>query len=94
MTMAFDFSGITTRQQELLTFHGWHSRSGRAQPSLRTLRKLLERELLIERVTRWGYLEVREYLVPPAVHIAWCEYCAGKSGDGKGRRYGKAVEAT
>jgi len=76
--MAFDFSNLTFRQKELLTFHGWHSRCGRPQPTPETVRKLKERGLVRE-LRVGGAMTWLEYEVPLAVHIAWCEACSCKT---------------
>lgn len=78
--MSYDFSKLTGRQQELLTFGGWMPGSGMTQPGPRTVAKLLERGLLVEHeqrnTTGQFSFTVKTYSVPTPVHIAWCEYCA------------------
>jgi hypothetical protein len=78
MPVDYDFSGLTPRQQELLTFEGWtvFDAPTRVQPAKRTVRKLIEQGLLKEtRRYRMG-LWITEYFVPLGVHMAWCSHCA------------------
>lgn len=89
--MSYDFSGLTNAQHALLTFQGWQvgqanpDRSPCVQPSERTVRKLIERGLVIphERDVPAGpfTMSVTEYEVPIDVHMAWCEYCAQQETD-------------
>lgn len=85
--MAYDFSNLTERQQELLTFQGW--RVGQkypdgsiwVQPHKSTIRTLQARGLIFAHSVRehsnvglsWT---VTEWHVPLDVHMAWCEHCA------------------
>lgn len=78
--MAYDFSGLTPRQQELLTFQGWQIGCElMPQPGPRTVRKLIDRGLVVEHQRRVGSgpfaMTVREYEVPLDVHLAWCRFC-------------------
>jgi len=75
--MSYDFSGLTVRQQEVLTFQGWDvSMGGKVpQPAPKTVRKLIERGLVVERINKGPIFTVREYEVPINVHIAWCDHC-------------------
>ncbi len=83
----YDFSGLTQDQEALLTFQGWavESRYPPSQPSGGTVRKLIDRGLLVprQRVSTGplGTMSVTEYDVPIAVHIAWCAYCAKRHGE-------------
>lgn len=75
--MAYDFTNLTERQQELLTYGGWYGGSRLLpQPSQATVRKLLDRGLLVAHELRDGALSWTEYEVPTAVHIAWCGHCS------------------
>lgn len=76
--MAYDFSRLTVAQQELLTYQGWHVGCGmpEVQPRPATVRKLIQRGLVIEREVQYGSMTVKEYEVPLDVHAAWCAYCA------------------
>jgi hypothetical protein len=82
MSDGFDFSDLTESQQWLLTFQGWDTSSTFAQPSKRTVAKLIERGLVIphERQAPAGVgaltMTVVEYEVPLVVHLAWCLECA------------------
>lgn len=75
--MSYDFTGLTNAQAELLTYQGWEMGSTwpTRQPHPLTVKKLIERGLLIEHVTTVGRMTVREYEVPLSVHMAWCEHC-------------------
>jgi hypothetical protein len=76
--MDYDFSRLTLAQEWLICLHGWHIDKtwpdGRiyVQPSKRTVRKLIERGLLVPREVRRGMLTVTEYSVPLDVHLAYC----------------------
>ena len=78
----YDFSRLTAAQQNLLTFQGWqigsHYPGGsmRPQPGPRTVRKLIERGLVIPHEVQKGGLTVIEYEIPILVHMAWCEECS------------------
>lgn len=76
--MKYDFSRLTPAQQELLTYQGWRVGCGipAVQPRPATVRKLIERGLVIEHETQYGPLTFKEYEVPLNVHIAWCAHCA------------------
>lgn len=70
---AFDFTGLTPAQQALLTYDGWHVGSKLIrQPQPRTVRRLLERGLVVPRDTVFLGVRITEYDVPAAVHAAWC----------------------
>lgn len=79
--MTYDFSNLTTAQQGLLTFGGWSPGCNRPQPGPSTVKKLIDRGLLEEyefRQTVSGgkfRVTVRSYIVPTAVHMAWCSHC-------------------
>lgn len=91
----YDFSGLTRAQQWLLTFQGWEISSEAAQPSPRTVAKLIKRGLVVpvevKEMTRIGPMTVTEYRVPLDVHMAWCEHCSrqealrAKRGNGQGQ---------
>jgi hypothetical protein len=74
---AYDFSCLTPAQEWLICLCGWHigatwpDGSMRPQPGKRTVRKLIERGLVVPRERRDGYL-VTEYDVPLDVHAAYC----------------------
>lgn len=78
--MDYDFAGLTLTQQRLLTFQGWCVEdAGRIpQPSKRTVKKLLERGLVVEHINQGRIFSVREYEVPIPVHMAWCQHCADR----------------
>lgn len=81
--MTYDFQDLTFRQQELLTFGGWTPDSKRPQPGPATVRKLIARGLLEEREDNESVsggrfqITIKTYIVPTAVHMAWCAHCAG-----------------
>lgn len=76
--MAYDFSRLTPMQEWLICLQGWHigkkwpDGSIYAQPAKRTVRKLIERGLLVPREVGDGMLTVTEYDVPLDVHMAYC----------------------
>jgi hypothetical protein len=72
----YDFSGLTESQQELLTFQGWSLNDSRNQPSKATVKKLIERGLVVQHEYKRGDFSVAEYEVPIPVHMAWCAYCS------------------
>lgn len=76
--MPYDFSRLTERQQELLTFGGWRVGDDRPQPSPRTTSRLIRRGLVERHVIEDRSLRIVIYDVPLAVHIAWCEHCSRK----------------
>ncbi len=76
----YDFSGLTDSQQTLLSFQGWRAGQGMRQPDRRTVKKLIDRGLLIEHERRHEGVAVLEYEVPIPVHMAWCEYCTMMEG--------------
>lgn len=82
----YDFSNLTERQKELLTFQAWTAESatrlGIVSPSPRAVKKLIDRGLVIQHERRFGYLTIIEYEIPLSVHIAWCEYCARSGNHG------------
>jgi hypothetical protein len=71
-----DFSGLTPKQQELLTYQGWYLDSDRPQPRERTVAELIKRGLVIEHTRPWIGVTFKEYEVPIPVHMAWCAHCA------------------
>lgn len=74
---AFNFKGLTPRQQELLTFQGWHAGSKLVkQPQRRTVQALIGRGLVTESTRQIGLVTITEYSVPINVHAAWCAWCA------------------
>lgn len=79
-SVSFDFSGLTTAQAELLSFQGWSPGCGRKQPRPSTVRKLIDRGLVVEGTHKVGLATVTTYTVPIPVHIAWCAHCARKAG--------------
>lgn len=85
----FDFRGLTRRQKELLTAGGWRIDMRTVQPQRATVRKLLDRGLVVERrVTDgrgWPAILVSEYDVPLPVFQAWADHCAGRERAGRVR---------
>jgi len=77
----YDFSGLTVAQQNLILFQGWGVGSDRPQPSKRTVKKLIDRGLMVEEIVLAGGVRVSQYYVPICVHIAWCQYCSDQVGD-------------
>lgn len=77
---AYDFSGLTTAQAELLSFQGWTPGCGRKQPRPNTVHKLIERQLVEVRDVKVLHATVKAYDVPIPVHMALCAHCAGKGG--------------
>lgn len=73
--MSYDFSGLTPAQQRVLTFQGWSMGQGK-QPSKATVRKLVDRGLLVARERKFMATTVTEYDVPIPVHAAWCAWCS------------------
>lgn len=86
MSDAYDFSRLTSAQQELLTFGGWAPGSPNRQPIGATVRKLLDRGLVVQREVREArghFIHVTHaYDVPLPVHMAWCARCAKRAGTG------------
>lgn len=74
------FADLTSAQQALLTHNGWYVGCGFNQPSDRTVAKMLKRGLLVERRVVVQGVTVREYDVPVAVHVDWCERCGKMMG--------------
>lgn len=74
--MSYDFTNLTEAQMKLLTFCGWAPGSFQKQPRPATVKKLLERGLLVASERRFMNVKVTVYEVPMAAHIAWCRYCA------------------
>lgn len=74
--MSFDFSGLTPAQQELLTFQGWEPGTRMRQPRPQTVRKLLERGLVVERPMQFMGVAIKAYDVPIPIHMAWCAWCS------------------
>lgn len=72
----FDFRGLTPAQHAVLSLAGWTIGCGRSQPQPRTMRRLIERGLVVAYDVADRGAIVTEYLVPVAVHIAWCARCA------------------
>lgn len=73
---AFDFSNLTANQRSLLVFNGWQIGSTvMNQPSKATVKKLIERGLVIPHEVKRGNMTVTEYEVPVAVHLAFCLSC-------------------
>ncbi len=85
--MDYDFSGLTANQEWLICYQGWRigqkfpDGSTWPQPSRRTVKKLIERGLIQERVVSVPgpisgmSMQVTEYCVEPDVHLAWCFSC-------------------
>lgn len=70
----FDFSKLTPAQRALIANGGWHVPDARnmAQPTKRTVRKLIERGLVVEEIRRENAIfYIREYSVPDAVRAAY-----------------------
>lgn len=77
----YDFSGLTTAQQELLTFQGWEPGSKLLpKPRPQTVRKLLERGLVVERPVQFMGITIKAYDVPLETHMAWCAWCSEREG--------------
>lgn len=71
----YDFSDLTGDQQRLLTFQGWKVGDRLRQPTPQTARELIERGLVIPHDRTYCGVVFKEYEVPIAVHMAWCEHC-------------------
>lgn len=70
---AYDFSGLTLTQQWLLTYQGWEPGSKlMKQPRPQSVRKLIERGLVVERPVIFMGIRIKAYDVPLPVHMAWC----------------------
>lgn len=77
--MSYDFTGLTPNQQALLTFAGWTVETEFfKQPAARTVKKLIDRGLVIPRERDWAGVRITEYEVPLPVHFAWCLRCSGE----------------
>jgi hypothetical protein len=76
MATTFDFTGLTEDQQALLTFQGWEPGGVLPQPTPQTVRKLIDRGLVVPYTVEHAGLDVRAYAVPIDVHMAWCAWCA------------------
>ncbi len=75
--MAYDFSGLTPRQQQLLAAGGWRASIGMGkQPTPHTVRKLVERGLLVAEPRRFMLATITEYRVPADVSAAWRDRAA------------------
>lgn len=76
--MTYDFSGLSDREGELLTFQGWTAQSTMpaVPPGRKAMRRLIARGLVIERSREYRGLTVTEYEVPLDVHVAWCARCS------------------
>jgi len=74
--MAYDFSKLTDCQQRVLTFQGWVIGSPFPQPDKRTVKKLIDRGLVIAHPRTSHNFTVIEYEVPYPVHYAWCKWCS------------------
>ena len=73
----YDLSGLTFKQKLLLTLQGWHVGSEMLpQPKPETVKKLIERGLVIPKERLHNGVKVIEYEVPLDVHAAWCEVCS------------------
>ena len=78
----YDFTGLTQAQEWLICLQGWRvgskypDGSPWPQPNKRTVKKLIDRGLIVERKVdvpvRGGFVMVTEYDVPLAVHLAYC----------------------
>lgn len=87
--MDFDFRGLTEVQQWLIVMGGWQigstnpDGSPAVQPGKRTVKKLIERGLVVEcEAIQWVHglrLCATEYIVPPEVHAAYCQWCAAEA---------------
>ena len=82
--MDYDFTGLTQTQERLLTFQGWVEGQSN-KPSQRTISKLLERGLIVEKPRHIGGSVPMAYIVPVHVHMLWCEHCASRA-----KRYARA----
>lgn len=80
MSATYDFSGLTEAQQRLLTFQGWEPGCGQKQPTPRTVKKLIDRKLVVPHDMPFMGITVKAYDVPINVHAAWCEHCANTGG--------------
>jgi hypothetical protein len=63
----FNFDGLTAPQRLVLTQRGWTPGNGHKQPNPRTLRPLVERQLLVPRVMSIGLAKITAYDMPQAV---------------------------
>ncbi|HWH75073.1 MAG TPA: hypothetical protein VNV16_12500 [Methylibium sp.] len=70
MSTTPDFSGLTAHQRAVLDAGGWQLGRGK-QPARGTVRKLLQRGLVIARPRRVMAAVVDEYEVPAHVAAAW-----------------------
>lgn len=71
----FDFTGLTAPQRGVLAMQGWQPGSGQ-QPRPRTVAKLVERGLVVERDIVFCGVAMKAYEVPMDVHAAFCEWCS------------------
>lgn len=80
--MTYDFTGLTNKQKELLTFQGWTLQDGPGvQPSPRQVERLLKRGLIRRQIRADNAFSWAEYIVPIHVHAAWCAHCANNLAD-------------
>ena len=75
--MDYDFTGLTRKQQQLMTFQGWTLQDGPGvQPSPRQVEKLLKRGLIVAQARADNACSWMEYIVPVHIHMLWCDYCS------------------
>jgi hypothetical protein len=74
-----DFTGLTQAQMYLLSYGGWSPNDKRPQPRRTTVRKLIERGLVVERDVVFLGVRMRVYDVPTEIHMAFLEWCAGSA---------------
>lgn len=71
----YDFTGLTAPQRGVLAMQGWQPGAGQ-QPRPRTVAKLVERGLVVERDIVFCGVAMKAYEVPLDVHAAFCEWCS------------------
>lgn len=73
----YDFSNLTGAQQSLLTFQGWAPGARHTkQPRPGTVKKLIDRGLVVASTRPFMGISVPVYEVPLDVHMAWCQHCS------------------
>lgn len=78
--MSYDFSGLTSAQQRVLTFQGWDVGNMYYQPGGRTVKKLIARGLVIahQRYVAGGFELFRIVLTQEHADMVRHDLCLGE----------------